>query len=158
MRPMLGHRDRHQGDIADLPARVVDTAAGRQVLPASAARGRDVVFDLVRVVCHRQTASRRGPRLRPLLAGGFLSGRTKVSLDGGNDEFPELRLCLRSSSATRAPNRSTVASSCAIVSRWASIVAICRTTSEASSSYDGRRSGVFGTQRSSTTQAVLTPA
>lgn len=89
------------------------------------------------------------PRLRPLLAGVFLSGRTKVSLDGGNDEFPELRFCLRSSSATRAVSRSTVASSCAIVCRWASIVAIWRTTSAASSSYDGRRSGVFDTQRSS---------
>jgi hypothetical protein len=88
-------------------------------------------------------------RLQPLTGGGFLPGRTKVSLDGGNEEFPELRLCRRSSSATRAVSRSTVASNRAIVSRWASIVSICWTMSEANSSYDGRRSGVLGTRRSS---------
>lgn len=58
-------------------------------------------------------------------------------------------LSRRSSSATLAVSCSTVASNRAIVLRWASIVSICRTTSEASSSYDGRRSGVLGTRRSS---------
>lgn len=74
------------------------------------------------------------PRLRPLVASGLLSGRVKVSLDGSSEGFPKLRLCLRFSSETRAVSPSTVASNCAIISRWASIVANGRTTSEASSS------------------------
>lgn len=74
------------------------------------------------------------------------------------EELPEIRFCLRSSSATRAVSRATVASSWAMICRWASIVAICRTTSAASSSYDGRRSGSSAPKDHPTARAVVTPS
>jgi hypothetical protein len=87
-----------------------------------------------------QTASRRARQAARLTS---TRGRRLVRPDERvagrrHGRVLELRFCLRSNSPSRAVCRSTVASSCAIVCRWASIVAICRPTSAANSSYDGR--------------------
>jgi hypothetical protein len=90
----------------------------------------------------KRPAPGRRPRLRALFGAVFFSGRPKTSVEGGIEELDEFRPRRRSSSATRAINRSFAAASSAACAsaastcRWSSPITTRRSSRDADSTAD----------------------
>jgi hypothetical protein len=121
---MLGHPDRDFGQVVHLMrAFHAHVHGGGQLRAARAAACRTVLLGLIRLRYPPQPATLGTSLLAPappdptILAPPALrliTARRTSSLDGGNDEFCELREIVRSSHATRRANSTFSARSAAI--------------------------------------------
>jgi hypothetical protein len=110
VQPMFGHAHRGRRQLGDLVPRWPTSINALRIAEDVLARAtplRPVVDDRVHPLGRKQLPSCPGwpPGLGPLAGFFGRGGAEGGSCEGGNDEFRELRLSRRSSSATRASSR-----------------------------------------------------